>query len=34
MVTFAGGYALKVQDTITIHTNTIIAAKEVFGAKS
>jgi len=31
MVTFAGGYALKLQDTIDIHTNTVIAAKEVFG---
>lgn len=30
MVTFAGGYARKVEDTVTIHTNTIIAAKEVF----
>ena len=33
MVTFAGGYALKVEDTITIHCNTVIAAKEVFGGK-
>ena len=33
MVTFAGGYARKVEDTVTIHTNTIIAAKEVFGAR-
>jgi acetoin utilization deacetylase AcuC-like enzyme len=33
MVTFAGGYARKVADTVTIHTNTIIAAKEVFAAK-
>ena len=30
MVTFAGGYALRVEDTVTIHCNTIIAAKEVF----
>jgi acetoin utilization deacetylase AcuC-like enzyme len=30
MVTFAGGYALKVEDTVTIHCNTVIAAKEVF----
>jgi acetoin utilization deacetylase AcuC-like enzyme len=29
-VTFAGGYAQKIEDTVTIHTNTIIAAKEVF----
>jgi len=31
MVTFAGGYAMKLEDTITIHCNTVIAAKEVFG---
>jgi acetoin utilization deacetylase AcuC-like enzyme len=30
MVTFAGGYAQKVDDTVTIHCNTVIAAKEVF----
>ena len=30
MVTYAGGYALNVEDTVTIHTNTVIAAKEVF----
>jgi acetoin utilization deacetylase AcuC-like enzyme len=29
MVTFAGGYAQKVEDTVTIHCNTVIAAKEV-----
>jgi acetoin utilization deacetylase AcuC-like enzyme len=29
MVTFAGGYARNVEDTVTIHTNTIITAKEV-----
>jgi acetoin utilization deacetylase AcuC-like enzyme len=33
MVTFAGGYALNVEDTITIHCNTVVAAKEVFGEK-
>lgn len=33
MVTFAGGYARNVEDTVTIHTNTIIAAKEVFEIK-
>ncbi len=32
MVTFAGGYAQNVEDTITIHCNTIIAAKEAFAA--
>ncbi len=30
MVTFAGGYARNVEDTVTIHANTVIAAKEVF----
>jgi acetoin utilization deacetylase AcuC-like enzyme len=34
MVTYAGGYARNVEDTVTIHSNTVIAAKEVFGAKS
>jgi len=29
-VTFAGGYAVHVEDTITIHTNTILAAAEIF----
>ncbi len=33
MVTFAGGYAQKVEDTVTIHCNTVIAAREVFGAR-
>ena len=32
MVTFAGGYAQKVEDTVTIHTNTVVAAKEVFAS--
>src|SRR5437868_1107848 len=31
MVTFAGGYARRVEDTVTIHCNTVIAAKEVVG---
>jgi acetoin utilization deacetylase AcuC-like enzyme len=30
MVTFAGGYAQNLEDTVTIHTNTIVAAQEVF----
>jgi acetoin utilization deacetylase AcuC-like enzyme len=34
MVTLAGGYARKVEDTVTIHSNTVIAAKEVFAAKN
>jgi len=33
MVTLAGGYALKLEDTITIHCNTVVAAKELFGWK-
>jgi acetoin utilization deacetylase AcuC-like enzyme len=31
MVTYAGGYARKLDDTVTIHCNTVLAAKEVFG---
>lgn len=31
MVTYAGGYARRVEDTVTIHCNTVIAAKEVWG---
>ena len=31
MVTYAGGYARRIEDTVTIHCNTVIAAKEVFG---
>jgi acetoin utilization deacetylase AcuC-like enzyme len=34
MVTLAGGYARKLEDTVTIHSNTAIAAKEVFAQKS
>jgi acetoin utilization deacetylase AcuC-like enzyme len=30
MVTYAGGYARNVEDTVTIHSNTVVAAKEVF----
>ena len=30
MVTYAGGYAHNVQDTVAIHVNTILAAKEVW----
>jgi acetoin utilization deacetylase AcuC-like enzyme len=33
MVTYAGGYAQRVEDTVTIHCNTVVAAKEVFGAE-
>ncbi|MGA8428366.1 MAG: histone deacetylase [Candidatus Sulfotelmatobacter sp.] len=34
MVTYAGGYAQNVEDTVTIHSNTVIAAKEIFAAAS
>ena len=30
MVTYAGGYAEKVEDTVTIHSNTVVAAAEVY----
>jgi len=30
MVTFAGGYARQVEDTVTIHCNTVLAAKEIY----
>jgi len=33
MVTYAGGYARKVDDTVTIHCNTVLAAREVFERK-
>ncbi len=32
MVTFAGGYAMNLEDTVTIHSNTVVAAKEVFSS--
>ena len=32
MVTYAGGYAQRVEDTVTIHCNTVVAASEVFRA--
>lgn len=31
MTAYAGGYARRLEDTVTIHSNTVIAAKEVFG---
>jgi acetoin utilization deacetylase AcuC-like enzyme len=34
MVTFAGGYARSVEDTVAIHCNTVIAAKEAFVVKN
>src|SRR5262249_44822637 len=30
-VTLAGGYAVQVEDTVTIHANTVKTAREVFG---
>ena len=30
MVSYAGGYAQKVEDTVAIHSNTVVAAAEVF----
>jgi acetoin utilization deacetylase AcuC-like enzyme len=31
MVTYAGGYARNLEDTVTIHSNTVLAAQEIFG---
>ena len=33
MVTFAGGYARNVEDTVTIHCSTVVAAREVFALR-
>jgi acetoin utilization deacetylase AcuC-like enzyme len=33
MVTFAGGYARDVEDTVSIHCNTVVAAKKVFAER-
>ena len=33
MITFAGGYARRVEDTVTIHCNTILAAREVSASR-
>jgi hypothetical protein len=30
MATLAGGYAQRLEDTIRIHANTVIAAKNIF----
>ena len=32
MVTFAGGYARRIEDTVTIHCNTVVAAREIYVA--
>jgi acetoin utilization deacetylase AcuC-like enzyme len=34
MVTYAGGYARNVEDTVTIHSNTVVAAAKVFASSS
>ena len=34
MVSYAGGYARRIEDTVTIHCNTVIAAKEVLAKAS
>lgn len=34
MVTYAGGYAHNVEDTVTIHVNTILAAKEIWRSEA
>jgi acetoin utilization deacetylase AcuC-like enzyme len=34
MVTYAGGYARRVEDTVTIHCNTVKAAAEVFASRA
>ncbi len=34
MVSFAGGYARNIEDTVTIHANTVTAAKEAFAGAS
>jgi acetoin utilization deacetylase AcuC-like enzyme len=34
MVSYAGGYARRIEDTVTIHCNTVIAAKEVLTTAS
>jgi len=33
MVTLAGGYAQRLEDTVTIHCNTVLAAKEIFSGR-
>ena len=34
MVTYAGGYARNVEDTVTIHCNTVIAAREILASSN
>jgi hypothetical protein len=34
VVAFAGGYARNVEDTVRIHVNTVIAAREAAGARA
>jgi acetoin utilization deacetylase AcuC-like enzyme len=33
-ITFAGGYARNVEDTVQIHVNTVLAARDVIGLKN
>src|SRR6266496_4367451 len=33
MVTYAGGYAQRVTDTVAIHCNSVVAAKEILGSR-
>ena len=33
-VVLAGGYAINVKDTVTIHSNTVVAAKQIFGGSA
>jgi acetoin utilization deacetylase AcuC-like enzyme len=34
MVTLAGGYARRIEETVTVHCNTVVAAREVFSRSS
>ena len=33
-VVLAGGYAINVKDTVTIHANTVVAARQIYGAST
>jgi acetoin utilization deacetylase AcuC-like enzyme len=34
MVTYAGGYAQNVEDTVTIHSNTVLAARDIYSPRN
>jgi acetoin utilization deacetylase AcuC-like enzyme len=34
MVTYAGGYAQRVEETVTIHCNTVLAARQIFESRT